>query len=91
MRPGATNYNPDGIGIYNFTERTTISFSSNGGRTMAQVFNEQGQLLTTLKNETMPQGKHTVDCDLGPMPAGVYYCRLQNEGVQQVKSMLKVR
>ena len=74
-----------------FTERTTVSFTSNGGRTMVQVFTEQGQLLTTLKNETMPQGKHTVDCDLGPMPAGVYYCRLQNEGVQQVKSMLKVR
>jgi hypothetical protein len=29
--------------------------------------------------------------DLGPLPAGVYYARLQNEGVQQVRSLLKVR
>ncbi|MFZ1689322.1 MAG: DUF1501 domain-containing protein [Flavobacteriales bacterium] len=74
-----------------FTERTTVTFNSNGGRAMVQVFTEQGQLLTTLKNETLPIGTYTVDCDLGPMPAGVYYCRLQNEGLQSVKSMLKVR
>ncbi|MBK7553602.1 MAG: DUF1501 domain-containing protein [Flavobacteriales bacterium] len=74
-----------------FTENTAVTFTSNGGRAMVQVFNEQGQLLTTLKNETLPAGKYTVDCNLGPLPAGVYYCRLQNEGVQQVKSMLKVR
>ena len=74
-----------------FTENTAVTFTSNGGRAMVQVFNDQGQLLTTLKNETMHAGKYTVNCDLGPLPAGVYYCRLQNEGMQQVKSMLKVR
>jgi hypothetical protein len=39
----------------------------------------------------MPAGVHKVDVDLGPLPAGVYYARLQNEGVQQVRSLLKVR
>ncbi|QQR86887.1 MAG: DUF1501 domain-containing protein [Flavobacteriales bacterium] len=74
-----------------FTDRTSVTFTTNGGRAMVQVYNEQGQVLATLKNETMPPGRYTIDCDLGPLPAGVYYCRLQNERVQQVKNMVKVR
>jgi uncharacterized protein (DUF1501 family) len=74
-----------------FTERTTLEFSSNGGSVLIQVFNEQGQLLQTVLNQPMPAGVHKVDVELGPLPAGVYYARLQNEGVQQVRSLLKVR
>jgi uncharacterized protein (DUF1501 family) len=74
-----------------FTERTTLSYVSNGGRVLIQVYNEQGQLLQTVLNQPMPAGTYQVDVDLGPLPAGVYYARLQNEGVQQVRNLLKVR
>ncbi|MEO8590175.1 MAG: DUF1501 domain-containing protein, partial [Flavobacteriales bacterium] len=74
-----------------FVERTTLSYAANGGRVLIQVFNEQGQMLKTLVNQQMLPGKYTVDCDLGDMPVGVYYARLQNERAQQVKNLLKVR
>jgi uncharacterized protein (DUF1501 family) len=74
-----------------FTERTTLDYVSNGGRVMIQVFNEQGQVVQTVMNQLVPQGSYRIDVDLGDMPAGVYYARLQNEGNQQVRNLLKVR
>ena len=58
---------------------------------MIQVFNEQGQVVQTVMNQLMPQGSYRIDVNLGDMPAGVYYARLQNEGNQQVRNLLKVR
>jgi len=74
-----------------FVERTTVRYQATGGRVVLQVFTEQGQVVRTLVDQIVPAGTFTVDCDLGDMPAGVYYCRFQNMGRQQVKSMLKVR
>lgn len=74
-----------------FTERTTLEYVSHGGRVLVQVFNEQGQLMQTALNQPMPAGTYRVDVDLGELPAGVYYARLQNEGSQQVRNLLKVR
>ncbi|MCB9193705.1 MAG: DUF1501 domain-containing protein [Flavobacteriales bacterium] len=74
-----------------FVERTVVRFTSTGGRILLQVFDEQGQLVRTLVNDDLPMGGHQVGCDLGQMPTGIYYCRLQNNGRQQVKNMLKVR
>jgi len=74
-----------------FVERTTVRYEAAGGRVMLQVFSEQGQLVRTLVDQVMGSGTFTVDCDLGDLPAALYYCRFQNMGRQQVKSMLKVR
>lgn len=74
-----------------FVERTTVTFTSAGGRVLLQVFDQEGRLRTTLRNAIMGPGTYTADLDLGPAPAGVYYCRLQNEARQQVKNILKVR
>lgn len=74
-----------------FVERTSIGYKTNGGPTILQVFSEEGRLIKTLINQVQPAGKYTVDCDLGPLPSGIYYCRLQNLGAQQVRSMMKVR
>ncbi len=73
-----------------FTERTSLEYTCSGGRVLIQVFNEQGQLMQTVLNQPMPAGTYIVDADLGLLPSGVYYARLQNEAAQQVKSLLKV-
>jgi hypothetical protein len=36
-------------------------------------------------------GTYTTDFESGPLPNGVYYARLQNGPIQQVRPMLKVR
>lgn len=74
-----------------FTERTTLEYNSNGGRVLIQVFNEEGRLVQTVLNQPVPAGSYRADVDLGNAPPGVYYARLQNEGVQQVRNLLKVR
>lgn len=56
---------------------------------LVQVFNDKGQLLTTLLNSVVAAGTYTMDCDLGDLAPGVYYARLQNEGHQQVRNMLR--
>ncbi len=71
-----------------FVERTTLSYTSNGGRVLIQVFDEQGKLMRTVLNSVMAPGPYTADVDLGELPSGVYYARFQNEGLQQVKNML---
>ncbi len=74
-----------------FVERTSVRFNATGGRVSLLVFNEQGQQVRSMVDQVMPAGTHTLDLDLGDMPTGLYYCRLQNMGRQQVRNMLKVR
>ncbi|MBK8582962.1 MAG: DUF1501 domain-containing protein [Flavobacteriales bacterium] len=74
-----------------FTESTSVKFTVSDGQVLLQVFDAQGKQITTLMNRRMAAGTYTVPCDLGPVPAGIYYCRLQNGSTQQVKNMLKVQ
>lgn len=74
-----------------FVERTTLEYTTLGGPTMLQVFNEQGQLVRMVTNKVMAAGTYKVDVDLGDMHTGVYYARLQNGTNQQVRNLLKVR
>ncbi len=74
-----------------FVERTTLEYTTLGGPTMLQVFNEQGQLVQTVFNKVIAAGTYKVDVDLGDLQTGVYYARLQNGTNQQVRNLLKVR
>jgi len=74
-----------------FTERTTLEYTTLGGPTLIQVFDEQGRLLQTVLNKEMVAGTYKVDVDLGGHAHGVYYARLQNGSNQQVRNLLKVR
>ncbi len=74
-----------------FVERTTLEYTTLGGPTMLQVFNEQGQLVQTVFNKVMTAGTYKADLDLGDMNTGVYYARLQNGTNQQVRNLMKVR
>lgn len=74
-----------------FTEWTRLSFRSEGGPTILQVFNDAGQLLATPANALFPKGEHQVDWDAGDLPAGQYYVRIQQGGMQQVRACVKAR
>ncbi len=75
-----------------FTEATNVKYETQGGHTLVQIFNTEGILIQTLvDNANHDAGQFDVRCNLGFMPAGVYYVRLQNGEIQQVKPMMKVQ
>jgi len=74
-----------------FQERTVARYTTQGGHVQIQVFTAQGALVTTVVSRDLPAGTYTADIDLGPLPAGSYYCRLQNGRAQQVRTLLKWR
>jgi uncharacterized protein (DUF1501 family) len=75
-----------------FVSATTITFKTKGGHTLVQVINGLGQVIKTLVDQDYPaEGTYTTSFDGGPYASGVYYARLQNGPVQQVRTMLRVR
>ena len=74
-----------------FTSSTVITFKTTGGHTLIQVLDASGRVVANLTDKDYPAGTYTVAFDSGFMPSGVYYARLQNMTIQQVRPMLKVR
>jgi len=75
-----------------FVEATQLKFNTEGGRTNLQVYNNRGELVQSLLSEdNHPSGQFEVRCDLGSLPAGFYYARLQNGNVQKVITLSKVQ
>lgn len=72
-----------------FAESTTIQFNSQGGNVLIQVLNAQGQIIAVIAKGIFGLGKHQVVWDAAHLPAGLYYVRLQNEWVHQVKTLYK--
>jgi hypothetical protein len=50
-----------------------------------------GKLITTLVDGIKEKGMHSVTFENQYYPPGVYYARLQNQELQQVRNMLIVR
>lgn len=75
-----------------FTSSTTITFKTTGGHTLVQVFDTTGKRIAILVDKVYDAaGTHSVSFDSGALASGVYYARLQNGPLQQVRPMLKVR
>ena len=74
-----------------FTSSTTITFKSSGGHVLVQVFDTTGRKMTTLTDQVYVAGTYSLVFDSGALASGVYYARLQNGSLQQVRPMLKVR
>src|SRR6266487_972434 len=90
------NPNPSGTSLVSnypnpFVQYTTIKFTTNGGHTLVQVIDALGRLVRTPVDGNYTAGSYTKPFDSGALPTGVYYLRLQNGPLQQVKPMLKVR
>ncbi len=74
-----------------FTTHTNISYTTQGGHTLLQVFNGEGQLIKTVLDKEMEAGNYAASFENEEYATGVYYVRLQNRSVQQVKPMVIAR
>ena len=74
-----------------FIQTTSITFRSKGGHTLIQVIDQLGRVIRVLVDKDYAPGSYTLPFDGFTLPAGVYYARLQNGSIQQVRSMLKTR
>jgi uncharacterized protein (DUF1501 family) len=75
-----------------FTDRTVVSYTTVlPGQVKLQVMNAMGQLVAQPVDKVLAPGSYRLNLDLEAMPTGMYFCRLQNGPLQQVRSMMKVR
>lgn len=74
-----------------FTGNTTLNYITNGGHTLIQIMDATGRVIAVPLDREQAAGKYQLNFIGGQLPNGVYYMRLQNGAVQQVKSMLKVQ
>lgn len=73
-----------------FSGSTTISFKTEGGHTSVMVIDTLGRMIATLVDQDYTTaGEYTVTFHAERFAAGVYYARLQNGAIQQVRAMLK--
>lgn len=74
-----------------FVESTTIKFKTKGGHTLIQVIDTMGRVIRTVIEREYTPGEYIVSFNSYGLPAGVYYARLQNGPISQVRAMLKTR
>ena len=74
-----------------FVNSTVIRYKSAGGHTLVQIMDTTGRVIANLTDKEVAVGTYSITFDSKNLPAGVYYMRLQNGAIQQVKSILKVR
>ena len=75
-----------------FTSSTTITFKTEGGHTLIQIIDTLGRVLSTLIDQNYSQtGTYSIPFNSYALPTGVYYARLQNGTIQQVRAMIKAR
>ena len=70
---------------------TTIQFETQGGHTLVQIFDVEGQLIAVPVDGIYAPGKFNVYYNGGYLPSGVYYLRFQDSTYSQVRMMNKVR
>jgi hypothetical protein len=56
-----------------------------------QVFDTAGRRIATLADKIYTEGTYSVTFNSSALATGVYYARLQNGSLQQVRPMLKVQ
>jgi uncharacterized protein (DUF1501 family) len=75
-----------------FVSQTTITFKTEGGHTSIMIIDTLGRLIKTIVDqEYNGPGQYTISFNADRLATGVYYARLQNGAIQQVRAMLKVR
>lgn len=74
-----------------FQSYCKISFKTNGGHTLVQLMDGAGRMVKTLFEKDANSGIYHIEFNGQHLPEGIYYIRVQNLALQNVKSVLKVR
>ena len=75
-----------------FNPTTNISFDlPEESSVQLQIYDIQGKLVSTLVNETMDKGNHSVSFNSDGLPSGVYFYRLTTEEYTDIKRMLLLK
>ncbi len=74
-----------------FTSATTIKIEVETGHVLVQIFDVQGRLIKTLLDSQKASGTYYLTFEDEGWGQGVYYARLQNGRVQQVRTMMIVQ
>lgn len=77
-----------------FATTTTIEFTSEGGHTLIQIIDSTGRLIVNLFEKDFPVAvpvTQKITFDASHLSSGIYYARLQNGAIQQVRAMMKVK
>ncbi len=70
-----------------FSDRTTFTYESAGGHVLLQIFNVEGQLMKTLIDAPVERGNYNLEFQNSLLKDGIYYARLQNGSLQQVRTI----
>jgi len=72
-----------------FNPSTEIRFAlQNDAKVKLSVFNTKGEMIADLKNEKMAKGVHAVSFDASNLNSGVYFYKLDVNGVAETKKMV---
>lgn len=75
-----------------FNPKTTINFNiPKKDHIKLEIFNYRGETVSTLFDNVISAGSHSVEFNANDLPSGVYFYKLQVEGFSQVKKMLLVK
>lgn len=75
-----------------FNPTTTIQFDLHqAGFATLKIYNNLGQEVAVLVNETLAAGRHALPFDATGLPSGVYFYRLSINGFSEVKRMEVVK
>lgn len=73
-----------------FKNWTTISFRSGNEWGRLSVFDAAGNEVRVLSNQRFSAGEHQIRFEAHDLPAGSYYYRLQLDGRQKTKKLIKI-
>ncbi|HKB85242.1 MAG TPA: T9SS type A sorting domain-containing protein [Ignavibacteriaceae bacterium] len=75
-----------------FNPTTKINFSvPSNGNVRLTVYNVLGQEIAVLVNGFMKSGSHTIDFNASDLNSGLYFYKLEGNGMSQVKKMMLVK
>ena len=75
-----------------FTSRTTLEFTlTEVSNVEVAIYNQLGQLVTTLVNEKLATGIHQVEWQAGDVPEGIYLCKLKTNKQVVSHKLLKAK
>jgi flagellar hook assembly protein FlgD len=73
-----------------YDNRTTISYTLPKAETISlTVYDQLGQVVKVLVNESQEAGEHSISFDASDLPSGIYYYTLRAQNYRSSRKMVK--